>query len=106
MKLFELLNLTPKAKAMKTAYYRTKDGLADYQFSFEQESDGTWRAYILTDVDYRDRADDCHSTHRLTAGSRQYVCWTKPLHSEQEARQVAALWADATQQYIRCGARF
>jgi hypothetical protein len=89
-----------------TSYYRTKDGLADIHFSFERQSDGTWRAYILTDVDYRGRADDCHSTHRLTDGDRQYVCWTRPLRTEQEARSVAALWADATQKYIRLGENF
>lgn len=91
---------------MRTAYYRTKDGLADYLFSFEQESDGTWRAYILDQPDYRGRPDDCHSTHRLTDGGRHYVCWTRPLHSEREAREVAALWADKTQRYIRFGETF
>ena len=91
---------------MRTAYYRTKDGLADYQFSFEEESDGTWRAYILDQPDYCGRPDDCHSTHRLTDGGRHYVCWTNPLYSEQEARRVAAAWADATQAYMRLGKRF
>jgi hypothetical protein len=34
--LHRLLNQPQHAKAM-TSYYRTKDGLADYHFSFEQE---------------------------------------------------------------------
>lgn len=89
-----------------TSYYRTKDGLTDYQFSFEQESDGTWRAYLLTNVNYRGRSDGCHETHRLRAGARYYVCWTNPLISESDARAVAAIWADMTQRYIRFGERF
>jgi len=28
------------------SYYRTSDGSADYRFTFEEQSDGTWRAYI------------------------------------------------------------
>lgn len=89
-----------------TSYYRTKDGLTDYQFSFEQQPDGNWRAYILTNVDYRGHADGCHETHRLRDGSRPYVCWTNPLTTESEARAVAAIWADKTQRYIRFGERF
>lgn len=87
-------------------YYRTKDGVADYGFSFEAQRDGTWRAYIASQPGYRGLADDCHATHRLNDGSRKYVCWTTELHSETQARQVASLWADKTQDYIRTGARF
>lgn len=87
-------------------YYRTSDGAAYYHFVFEEQSDGTWRAYIDKQPPYRGRATDAHSTHRLSEGSRKYVCWTSPLRSLKEAKKVAALWADATQQYIRTGRRF
>jgi len=86
--------------------YRTSDGAADYSFLFEEQYDGTWRAYIEGQPSYRGRATDAHSTHRLSEGGRQYVCWTTALHSLGEAKQVAALWADKTQQYIRTGNRF
>lgn len=91
---------------MSVDWYRTKDGLADYQFSFEQQSDGTWRIYILSNPSYRGRADDCHSTHRLYDGGRQYVCWTASIYSEADARAVAGLWTDKTQRYIRFGEAF
>ena len=88
-------------------YYRTSDGLADYSFSFENQSDGTWRAYIEDQPSYRGRETGGYSTHRLTDGvGRKYVCWTKPLSSLEEAKQVAGLWADKTQQYIRTGNSF
>ena len=88
------------------AYYRTSDGAADYLFSFEEQSDGTWRAYIEQQPSYRGRPTDAHSTHRLSDGGRKYVCWTRPLRSLEEAKQVAALWADKTQEYIRTGRGF
>ena len=91
---------------MSVIYYRTKDGLADYQFRIEELSDGTWRAYIVSQPSYRDRDTGLHATHRLTDGGRYYVCWDRRLRSEHESREVSAVWADATQQYIRSGTRF
>lgn len=87
-------------------YYRTTDGRADYYFSFEELSDGTWRAYIEGQPSYQGRSDGAHSTHRLTEGDRKYVCWTRELYSLEEAKQVAALWANKTQEYIRTGRSF
>ena len=84
-------------------YYRTKDGRADYQFSFEQQRDRSWRAYILNMPSYRSRNTGLHTTHRLTDGGRYYVCWDSKLRSLESAQQVAALWADLTQVYIRTG---
>ena len=90
----------------KRIFYRTKDGRADYHFSFEEQSDGTWRAYILDQPSYRSRDTSAHATHRLSDGSRKYVCWTDPLYSLTKAKQVASFWADKTQKYIRTGKKF
>lgn len=88
-------------------YYRTRDGRADYGFSIERQSGGTYRAYIVTQPSYGSRATGAHDTHRLTdSGGRTYVCWTRSLRSEADARAVAAAWADATQEYIRTGGGF
>jgi len=87
-------------------YYRTKDGRAGYRFSYEQQPDGTWLAYIISQPGYGSRDDGAHSTHRLSDGSRKYVCWSAPIPSLEQAKQVSALWADATQEYIRTGKRF
>jgi hypothetical protein len=86
--------------------YRTRDGRADYGFSIEQQPDGTWRTYIVSQPGYGNRASDAHSTHRLTDGDRKYVCWDSPLRTLAQAKQVAGLWADATQEYIRTGKKF
>jgi hypothetical protein len=68
-----------------TTYYRTRDGRADYHFSIERQTDGTYRTYILSQPNYGSRATGAHETHRLTGGSRHYVCWDRPLRSEEEA---------------------
>ena len=86
--------------------YRTKDGQADYRFTFENQSNGTWRVYIASQPSYRGRSEGAHETHRLTDGGRKYICWTTAIRSLPEAKQVAALWSDKTQDYIRTGARF
>ncbi|MDF7809435.1 hypothetical protein P4E94_18480 [Pontiellaceae bacterium B12219] len=91
---------------IRTAYYRTRDGLYDYQFSFEQQSDRSWLAFILYQPSYNGRSTDNHSTHRLSRGGRYYVCWNRKLNSIAQAKQVAALWAEATQTYIQFGTRF
>lgn len=83
--------------------YRTKDGRADYEFSFEQRS-GSWRAYIVSQPSYGSRSTDARRTHRLTdTDGRKYVCWDRPLPTLQAAKSVAAEWSDRTQDYIRYG---
>ena len=89
-----------------TINYRTRDGKADYRFSFEQQGDDSWRAYILSQPSYQGREEGAHPTHRLSDGGRKYVCWNTGLKSLAQAKQVAALWADSTQTYIRTGTRF
>ncbi len=88
-------------------YYRTRDGRADYAFSIERHGNNTYRAYIVSQPSYGSRDTGPHETHRLTdSAGRQYVCWTRPLRSEADARGVAAAWADASQEYIRTGQGF
>jgi hypothetical protein len=86
-----------------TIKYRTKDGRADYEFSFEQQRNGDWRAYIVSQPSYLGRSTSLDDTHRLKDGSRYYVCWTKPLRTTSDLRKVVALWADLTQRYIANG---
>lgn len=88
------------------AYYRTRDGAADYLFLFEEQRGGSWRAYIEEQPSYRGRAEGAHPTHRLSDGDGKYVCWTESLRTLEEAKRVAALWADKTQEYIRTGREF
>ena len=89
-----------------TVYYRTKDGRADYGFSFKRQSDGSYRAYIVSQPSYGSRDTSLYATHRLMDRGRYYVCWEPPPRNEADVRQVAALWADNTQDYIKTGRHF
>lgn len=83
-------------------YYRTQDGLADYGFSFEQQSGGAWRAYIVSQPAYGTRDTSLIKTHRMHDG-RYYVCWTPEPRTLEDLKKVVRLWADRTQRYIRFG---
>ncbi len=83
--------------------YRTLDGKADYGFSFEKQSDGTYRAYITAMPSYGNRDTRLTITHRLKDGDRYYVCWVPAPTSAESIRTIAALWADSTQEYIKTG---
>ena len=88
--------------AFRNTVYRTSDGLEDYVFDFIALDDG-WRIYIVRQPSYGGRDESLHVTHRLIDGDRYYVCWDSPLRRLNDAKAVAALWADATQSYRRRG---
>jgi hypothetical protein len=87
-------------------YYRTRNGRSDYKFRIERAADGGYRAYILEHPRYGARGTDNHATHRLSDGRGYYVCWTQRLDTPEQARKVAAFWADKTEDYILKGRRF
>lgn len=94
------------AQQMPSVYrtkYRTKDGLADYEFSFERQAGGDYLAYIINMPSYRQRDQGLRTTHRLSNGNRYYVCWSTQIWNLQDLQQVVALWSDLTQVYIRTG---
>jgi hypothetical protein len=87
-------------------YYRTRNGRSDYRFRIERVGNGGYRAYILEQPAYNCRGTDNHVTHRLSDSRGHYICWTKRLDSPEEARKVAAFWADKTEDYIVHGRPF
>lgn len=86
--------------------YDTADRQDAFTFSFETQTDGSVRAYILNMPSYGSRNTGLHSTHRLTSGARYYVCREPAVYSVADARIVAGRWAERTQRYIRTGATF
>jgi hypothetical protein len=88
-----------------TIKYRTQDGQTDYEFSFERQANGDWRAYIVSQPSYGFRATDSDSTHRLTDRSdgRKYVCIKRPPQTRADLERVVAAWCDRTQDYIKYG---
>jgi hypothetical protein len=87
-------------RVIMNIYYRTKDGLTDYGFSFEQQPSGAWRAYILSQPSYRGRDESMIKTHHLSHGGRYYVCWDPEPGTLEDLKKVVRLWAERTQMYI------
>jgi hypothetical protein len=77
--------------------YRTRDGLADYGFSIEFQSDIGWRVYAIFQPLYQ-----CHGDNLPYLGidrnGRRYVDWSAKLDSLGEAKLVAGLWAELIQE--------
>lgn len=88
--------------------YRTKDGKGNYVFELKTMLDGTERAYILSQPTYQGRRETPHSTHRCTDASNGslYVDWYPPVCSRNIIKEIAKLFADCTQEYIKTGKRF
>lgn len=79
-------------------------GKVDYEFTFAWlPPDNSWRIYIVNQSQYGGRATSEFKTHRLGLGTRPYVCWDRPLRTYEDARAIAALWADCTQHYVATG---
>lgn len=90
---------------MTVLFYRTTYNPTDYGFEFKRLADGTWRVYIVSQPSYGTRPAGQHRAHWLSENGRRYVCWTGTLHTLEEAKTVAAEWADRTQRYIATGKR-
>lgn len=55
----------------------------DNSFTYKK-TNGSWRAYF--------RGRPSSQSHVLYDNGGYYVCWDRPLRSENEARQVARRW--------------
>lgn len=82
--------------------YRTRDGLADYGFSIEFQSDTGWRVYIIFQPFYQRHDDSLELPNQSIDGNgRRYVDWSGKLDSLGDAKAVAALWAELAERYQR-----
>ena len=112
--------------------YRTSDKLLDIRFLFVETSPSNWRAYILTDLNYKQfstlRSDSITDIHRLTEHDEtlkskvqafirnnnvpynktiiHYICWSTTITSLENMREIARTWSEITSQYIRYGGSF
>ena len=85
--------------------YRDIDDCMTFDFVFFDLGLRTesWRIYIIKNIDYGNRPSDGPSTPRLKDEDEtyEYICWDGELMSLEDAKQVAAVWADCTSRYIR-----
>jgi hypothetical protein len=82
--------------------YRTQDGLDDYGFSIEFQSDTSWRAYIIFLPFDQEHDDSIQLPYQsIDRNGRRYVDWSAKLDSMGDAKAVAALWAELIHRYHR-----
>ncbi|MBQ3194706.1 MAG: hypothetical protein IJO21_07490 [Oscillospiraceae bacterium] len=102
-------------------FYRTEYDNLEIEFLLlEISKTEGWRAYILSDIDYKRvskaRSTDWHFTHlfyeaddkRYISKDKSYpfVCWTEPIRDLKTLKTVAAIWSELTAYYIRNGSTF
>lgn len=101
-------------------FYRTRDRLLDIEFLFlNLGREIGWRAYVLTDINYKlfsqERSDAHTDTHLYIDETRRfidenkdypYICWTKPIFDLDTMRDLAQMWSEITAYYIRYGGSF
>jgi hypothetical protein len=69
--------------------YRTQDGLADYGFSIEFESDEGWRIYIIFQPFCHAHDDSLQLPYQsIDSKGRRYVDWSENLDSLGDAKQL------------------
>ena len=62
--------------------YRTQDGLADYGFSIEFQSNRGWRIYIIFQSCYQGRNEGMQSPYEgIDDNGRRYVNWSAKLEA-------------------------
>ena len=75
----------------------------DVEFVFWDRGDQGWRIYIITDIDYGIRGDSPHAAHWLKEPHEtyRYICWDQKIPTIEDAKCIAAIWAETTARYIK-----
>ena len=106
-------------------YYQKKKKKHDVEFVFMYMGLSGWRAYIMTDIDYKKRKDNFAQQHRLvdydegharrcaqiadhynSGDELNYICWTENVYNLDKMMAIAAAWCEITFYYIRYGGEF
>ena len=112
-------------------FYRTSDGSLDIEFLFvDLGAVKGWRAYILSQIDYKGRSTSCATIHyhteldsamvskinqfiyatrtqdRISNHPIHYICWTQKITSLESMKTIAKAWSEITAYYIKHGGDF
>ena len=90
----------------QAVYYRSTNGRSDYNFWINRMEDGDYRIYVRDHPSYGSRDTGDVATHRLRDSHGAYICFTGRITTMEQARSLAATWADKTESYILHGKRF
>ena len=88
-----------------TAKYRPKNGVGDYLFRFHEFSPASFRIYVLQQPD---RGEQNHEAlpHLLSDATGPYLCWTIPITTYEDAKEIAARWAEGIEEFRETGKMF
>ena len=87
---------------MAVMNYRTQDGLADYGFSIEYQPKVGWRIYIIFQPLRHGGDDNPQLPYQATDhDGRSYVNWLAKLDNLDDAKTVAARWAEISERHQR-----
>ena len=87
-------------------FYRSSNGRTDYKFRIQRIGSGSYRIYVLDHPSYGSRDTNNLVTHMLRDSHGPYICFTGRIENVEQARNLAAAWADKTEAYILHGQRF
>jgi len=80
---------------MPVVDYQTRDGLAEFGFSIEFESNIGWRVYIIFDpFSWANDQQIKLPYESVDHTGRRYVNWSSRIDTLGEARTVAEIWAE------------
>jgi hypothetical protein len=88
--------------------YDTYDKTTLYRFTFQEINSSCWRIYIREQPDYGGQPESGHATHRFfdEVRGQHYICWDRDISSLDDARKIAAMWAERTERYRKHGITF
>ena len=86
-----------------TSHYHGRE--FPFHFRLVNYSGDYWRAYILSQPDYRGRSESFVVTHRLSDARGRYICWDTPL-TLNDLKKVISVWCNCTVYYIHHGGDF
>ena len=82
--------------------YRTQDGLTDYGFSIEFQSNVGWRVYIIFDPFHQGHDHNVDLPYQsIDHDGRRYVDWSSRINNLGDAKTVAEVWAELTHRHQR-----
>jgi hypothetical protein len=91
-----------EGKTMAVMNYRTQDGLADYAFSIEFQSDVGWRSYIIFRFSRQGHGDNPQLPYQsIDHNGSRYVDWSVKIDSLGDSKTVTEFWAELVQHYHR-----
>ena len=86
--------------------YRSRNGRSNYRFRIHRMGPDRYRVYVVGQPGYGSRDTGNHATHRLHDRGGTYICFQGRVANRTAARNLAAMWADKTEDYILHGRRF